>query len=359
MQLTAGIALLGHGTVGKAVAKRLRDRADAIERRTGVRCEVRGIATSRTGDAIALIDDPHVDVVIEAVGGTTVAAEFVERALERGRHVITANKDLIATQGPRLLALATSRGVSLRYEAAACSAIPIVRTIGEALAGDSIYALSGVLNGTTTSILSSMEEGAEYAQALAAAQRDGYAESNPANDVEGYDAAHKLALLLQRAFDSAIISPRIRKHGVASVTRADAERAKELGYRIRLVAAAVRTPRGALAEVAPLLVEADHPFARVRGVENSVRVDARDAGTLWLTGLGAGGAASASPILGDLISLLREASERREGRPVPIPRFEPAIEVTPFFDRLGRLDALPTYPVWNERIITDDCYTAL
>lgn len=356
MQLTAGIALLGHGTVGRAVAERLRANADAIERRTGVRCELRGVATGRSKDAVAWIDDPHVDVVIECVGGTDAAAEYVEHALDRGRHVITANKDLIGTQGPRLLALAASRGVSLRYEAAACSAVPVVRVLNEALAGDRVDAIAGVLNGTTTAILSAMENGADFAEALAAAQRDGYAEADPHSDLSGADAAHKLALLVQIAFRSAVISPRIRRHGIAAVTAGDVTRAGELGYRIRLVAAAVRTPNGARAEVAPLLVPDGHPFARTAGIENVVRIGARDAGVLWLHGAGAGGAASASPILGDLISTLRERG--RSGVPASAPRFEPAIEVAPLVDALARTPELPAYPIWNERTITDDCYSA-
>jgi homoserine dehydrogenase len=359
MQLTVGIGLLGHGTVGSAVAEGLSAHADIIERRTGVRCELRGIATRHGAGARSLIDDPRVDVVIETIGGTTDAADFVEHALDRGRHVITANKDLIATQGPRLIALAASRGVGLRYEAAACSAVPVVRTIHEALAGDIVAAVAGVLNGTTTSILSAMEEGAEYSDALSDAQRRGYAESNPANDVEGTDASHKLALLVQLAFETAVISPRIRRSGIAHVTRDDALRANARGYHIRLVAAARRTPHGARAEVAPVLVPLHHPFAQTRGVENVVRIDARDAGTLWLRGQGAGGAASASPILGDLATLLRQIGQSRDRNPLAMPRFEPAIEIAPFFETLERLDDLPIYPVWNdERISSDECYAA-
>lgn len=350
MQLSVGIGLLGCGTVGSAVAQLLKENAELIERRTGVRCELRGIATRRTGNARAVIDDPRVDIVIETVGGTTDAADYVEHALDRGRHVITANKDLIATQGPRLIALAASRGVGLRYEAAACSAVPVVRTIADALAGDRVRAVAGVLNGTTTSILSAMEEGADYDVALAEAQRLGYAEANPANDAEGVDAAHKLALLIQLAFETAVISPRIRRTGITAVTRADAEKANVLGYRIRLVAAAVRTPSGAFAEVAPVLVPIEHPFARTRGVENVVRIDARDAGVLFLSGQGAGGTASASPILGDLVTLLRELAPTHDRARLVVPRFDPAMQVAPLFDALPRLEALSLYPIWNDSI---------
>ncbi len=351
MQLTVGIGLLGHGTVGGAVSQSLKENAETIERRTGVRCQLRGIATRGAGDARALIDDPRVDVVIETIGGTTDAADLVEHALDRGRHVITANKDLIATQGPRLIALAASRGVGLRYEAAACSAVPVVRTIHDALAGDSVYAVAGVLNGTTTSILSAMEEGVEYADALSDAQERGYAETDPASDVAGLDAAHKLALLVQLAFETAVISPRIRKSGITAVTRPEAQQAMSLGYRIRLVAAATRTPSGAFAEVSPALVPLAHAFAQATGVENVVRIDARGAGTLWLRGQGAGGAASASPILGDLVTLVREMARAGDrGRSI-VPRFDPAMQVAPLFDALPRLESLPQYPVWNDAVL--------
>ncbi len=344
MQTTVGIGLLGCGTVGSAVAQRLVENADAIERRTGVRCELRGIATRRSNTAYALVEDPAVDIIIEAIGGVNDAAELVERALDRGRHVITANKDLIATQGPRLIALAKARGIGLRYEAAACSAVPVVRTILDGLAADRVLCVAGVLNGTTTSILSAMEEGAEYGEALADAQQRGHAEADPANDVDGIDVAHKLALLMQLAFESAVISPRIHRSGIAHITHRDVARAAAHGYRVRLVAAAVRTPSGAFAEVGPALVHVDHPFARTRGVENVVRIDARDAGTLFLSGLGAGGAASASPILGDLVTLLREPKS-------PASRFEPAIEIAPFFGGLWCLDDLPQFPVWDDSIL--------
>src|SRR5580704_5825843 len=214
--------MLGCGTVGESVALRLTSERDAIERRVGVRYDLRAIAVrdGRKGrstmlrhelftcDASSVVEDPHVDLVIECIGGTTLAAELVERALDRGRHVVTANKDLLATQGPRLAAIAASRGVTLRYEAAVGGAIPIVRSLDDALAGDEVRAIAGVFNGTCTAILSAMDDGASYADALAHAQKLGYAEADPANDVDGVDAAHKLALLVQLAFGLAVLSPR-------------------------------------------------------------------------------------------------------------------------------------------------------
>jgi homoserine dehydrogenase len=368
MNLSVGIGLLGCGTVGAAVADRLARERDAIARRTGVRYELRGVAIRDphkirpssletrlfTRDTRAIVDDPQVDLIVECIGGTTEAAEFVERALDRGRHVVTANKDLLATQGPRLQALAAARGVRLRFEAAVGGAIPIVRTLEDALAGDRITSVAGVLNGTCTSILAAMEAGADYADALADAQRLGYAEADPSNDVDGVDSAHKLALLVQLAFGLAVISPRIRRNGIGGVARRDIARARMLGYRIRLVAAAIRTHDGALAEVGPVLVPDGHEFARTHGSGNVVSVTARDSGTLVLRGAGAGGAATASAVLGDVVTILRAIGERhdvrRRGR-TEAP--EPAIEVTPFFSALPHACELPQYPLWDDAYLTD------
>lgn len=363
MVSTAGIALLGCGTVGASVAERLLHERDAIERRSGVRYELRAIAIRDvtkprpdsidprlyTHDARALVNDPHVDIVIECMGGTAHTTELIESALERGRSVVTANKDLLATQGPRLHALAAARGAGLRYEAAACGAIPVVRMLDDALAGDRIDALAGVVNGTCNAILSAMESGAEFAEALADAQARGYAEADPSNDVEGVDAAHKLAVLMQLAFGLAVISPRIRHAGIAGVAKRDVARAQMLGYRIRLVAAAARTAAGAFADVAPVLVRHDHPFAAVSGPENIVRVVARDAGPLVMRGLGAGGPATASAVLGDVVSSLRALDERHDlARRAPT--LEPALDVAPIFADLPRHPELPRYVLWDESV---------
>lgn len=369
MKLSVGIGMLGCGTVGSSVADRLQRESAAIELRSGVRYELRAIAVRDeaklrapslprelfTTDAASVIDDPQIDVVIECIGGTSDATELVERALDRGRHVVTANKDLLATQGPRLAAIAAARGVTLRYEAAVGGAIPIVRSLDDALAGDEVQAIAGVFNGTSTSILSAMEDGANYADALLRAQRLGYAEADPSNDVEGTDAAHKLALLIQLAFNLAVLSPRIRRSGIISVTRRDIARARMLGLRIRLIAAAVRTPHGVAADVAPLLVSDSHSFAKTRGAENVARVIARDAGALELRGTGAGGPATASAVLGDVVTTLRAIGERHDlahrGRERAL---QPALEVAPLFDTLARHPDLPHLAVWQDDSTTID-----
>ncbi|HEY2473949.1 MAG TPA: homoserine dehydrogenase [Candidatus Cybelea sp.] len=365
MKTTVGVGLLGCGTVGSNVADRLHRERDAIERRSGVRYELRAIAIADslkerskslerrlfTRDARSVVDDPHVDLIVEVIGGTTDAAELVERALERGRHVITANKDLIGEHGPRLQALAASRRAALRFEGAVGGAIPILRTIDEALAGDEVFGAAGVVNGTCTSILSAMERGAGFADALAHAQRCGYAESDPSNDVDGVDAAHKLAIVAQLAFGLSVISPRIARTGITAVTQRDVARARMLGYRIRLVAAALRTTQGILAEVAPVLVPENHEFARTADAENVVRVLARDAGELILRGAGAGGVATGSAVLGDVVSVLRALGQGRgfdlRGRASLL---EPAVRVEPFFSRFARPSELPGYSIWDDEL---------
>lgn len=362
MDISIGIGLLGYGTVGREVALRLLRERDSIIRRSGVRYELRAVAIRDVnkpreahladallvGDARAIVADPHIDLVVESIGGVNEAARLVESALDRGLHVVTANKDLIATQGPRLHALASARGATLQYEAAACSAIPIVRILTDALAGDNVLAIAGVFNGTCTAILSAMEEGADYQDALADAQARGYAEADPRSDVEGDDATHKLALLAQLAFEAAIISPRIARTGIAGVARRDIARAKMLGYRLRLIAAARRTENGICAEVAPLLVREEHPFAQARGPENVVTVRARDAGELQLRGTGAGGTATSSAILGDVVATLRAIAERRVTSASRL-TLEPILDVEPFFHEFARHQELPRYAVWEDR----------
>jgi homoserine dehydrogenase len=359
MECTAGIGLLGCGTVGASVAQRLLNERSAIERRSGIRYDLRGIAVRDlakerdgidrsllTADARSIVDDPRVDVIVECIGGTHEAAELVERALERGRTVITANKDLIATQGPRLQALASARGARLRYEASVCGAIPIVRMLDESLAGDRIDGIAGVMNGTCNFILCAMEQGAEYGDALAEAQRLGYAEADPSSDVEGRDAAHKLAVLMQLAFGLAIVSPRIRQSGIAHACKRDVARAQMLGYRIRLVAAATRSA----ADVAAVLVPHDHPFASLAGPENIVRVASRDAGELVVRGRGAGGAATASAVLGDVVSSLRALRERHDAGQRGF-ALDPALELAPLFADLVHHPELPRYHVWDDTIL--------
>jgi homoserine dehydrogenase len=347
-----GIALLGCGTVGGGLAERLLREHQLIQRRTGVEYVLRGIAVrdplkARSGtipadlftcDAQALASDPSVDLVIECIGGTSVAAELVERAIDHGRHVVTANKDLIATQGPRLRALAARRGVSLRCEAAVAGGIPIVRALEESLAGETISSLAGIVNGTCNTILGALERGESYDDALADAQAKGFAEADPSSDVLGTDSAHKLAILIQLAFGLAVISPRIRRTGIDKIATADVATAARLNHRIKLVANARRTANGCEAEVAPIWVRNDHPLARIEGANNAIAVRARDAGELFFSGLGAGRGPSAASVFADTIGTLRAIAERHEygvrgRRGLDL---EPAIDVAGAYDTFER-----------------------
>ncbi len=343
MESTVGIALLGCGTVGGGVAELLAQRKAQIERRSGVSYDVIGVA-NRSRDPIALVDDARVDVVIEAIGGSGIALECIERALDHRKHVVTANKDVIATQGPRLRALAAARGVTLRYEASVASAVPIISTLDHALAGDEIVEIGGVLNGTCNFILGKMREGNSFNDALAQAQSAGYAEADPRNDVEGIDAAHKLAILIQHAFGLPVITPHVPHRGIAGVTSASVRRARQHGYELKLLAYARRSGDSVFADVGPVLVPFAHPFARVTGVDNIVRVTGAAAGPLLFSGAGAGGPAAASAVLGDVVGALRTIAERHGTRPAT-PYAQRVTDVDSVFDRFP---AFAGYPVFTQ-----------
>lgn len=316
MSLSApvGVALLGCGTVGGGVALELLRRQDAIAARGGQRYVLLGIAVrSRekarpaglerklfVDDAAALVDDPRVGLVIECIGGTEVARDLVRRALGAGKHVVTANKDLLAREGPALRALAAANGATIAYEAAVGGAIPIVRTLTEALSGERILEVGGVLNGTTNFILGEVESGSSYEGALARAQRLGYAEADPTSDVEGIDAAHKLAILMQLAFRRAVTTTDVPRRGITEVSRDDASLAKRLRMTLKLLAVA----RESAAVVTPAYVQREHPFAQPSGPHNCIRVIGVGSGSLTFAGAGAG-EPTASSVIADVIAALR------------------------------------------------------
>ncbi len=305
------IALLGCGTVGSGVARLLVNSTSSVPARSGVDYWLAGIAVRSlakprpaeipsdlfTEDARSLVDDPTIDVVIECIGGTGIAAEFVVAALSAGKHVVTANKDLLATRGPELRALAASRGVTIAYEAAVGGAIPIVRTIAESLAGEEILEVGGVLNGTTNFILS---------------------ETDPTNDVEGIDAAHKLAILAQLAFRRGLVTHEIPRHGITTLTRDDHSLAKRAGWRLKLIACA----RTNSSIVTPAFVRAEHAFAQPTGPQNCIRVTGRSSGSLTFAGTGAGSDPTASSVVGDVVAVLRHIAA---GRNVGVTPSEPSL----------------------------------
>jgi len=335
--MPVGIGLLGCGTVGGGVAQLLTTNASAIAHTGGADFVLRAIAVrdalkARPGisgsalfttDAAALVRRDDIGLIVECIGGTGIAGDLVAQAIDAGKHVVTANKDLLATQGPRLAARAAERGVTLHYEAAVGGAIPIVRALRESLAGEEVLEVGGVLNGTTNFILDEMTRGATYAGALADAQRLGYAEADPASDVEGIDAAHKLAILMQLAFKRAVTSPLIARRGITQLTRDDVSFGMRMGWRVKLIACArseAALPGDVLrAGVTPAFVPERHPFADPVGAQNCIRVIGRASGSLTFSGSGAGRDPTASAVIGDIVAALRSTAGMRGDSPVLAP----------------------------------------
>ena len=320
------VALLGGGTVGSQVARLMADSAEDLQARAGAPLElvavaVRDLAKPRPGiPADLLTDDPFsvvkredVDIVIEVMGGIDPTKELLETALRNGASVITANKALLSEHGATLHEIAHENGVDLFYEAAVAGAIPLLRPLRESLAGDQVQRVLGIVNGTTNYSLTTMdEEGADYGEVLAEAQRLGYAEADPTADVEGHDAAAKAAILATLAFHSSVTLSDVYCEGISSVTLRDVEAAKDLGFVIKLLAVAERTPdgQGVVTRVHPAMVARSHPLASVRDAFNAVFVEAESAGQMMFYGRGAGGEPTASAVLGDLVTAARN---RRAG----------------------------------------------
>ena len=317
------IGLLGCGNVGAALVDLIDGRRDAIAARTGVllevtRVAVRSLAKERpvelpesvlTLDAAGVVVDPEVDVVVEVIGGIEPARELVLAALKAGKPVVTGNKELLANIGADLFAAAEEAGVDLLFEAAVAGGIPFIRPLRESLAGERIDRIMGIVNGTTNYILTRMTEaGASYADALSEAQSLGYAERDPTADVEGHDAAAKAAIIASIAFGVRVVAGDVYDEGISRVTTADIAYADKMGYVVKLLAIAEQhgTPEGGLGgEVAvrvhPAMVPKDHPLASVRDSFNAVFVEGAAVGDLMFYGRGAGGAPTASAVLGDVI----------------------------------------------------------
>ncbi len=318
------IGLLGCGNVGAPLVELIDSRRDAIAARTGLRLEVtrvavRSLAKERpvdlpegvlTLDAAGLAVDPDVDVVVEVIGGIEPARELVLAALKAGKPVVTGNKELLANVGADLFAAAEEAGVDLLFEAAVAGGIPFIRPLRESLAGERIDRIMGIVNGTTNYILTRMTEaGASYADALSEAQSLGYAERDPTADVEGHDAAAKAAIIASIAFGVRVVAGDVYDEGISRITRADIDYAAKMGYVIKLLAIAEQHDgpgnEGHAGEVAvrvhPAMVPADHPLASVRDSFNAVFVQGAAVGDLMFYGRGAGGAPTASAVLGDVI----------------------------------------------------------
>jgi homoserine dehydrogenase len=315
---TVRIGVLGCGNVGSAFVPLVAARAKEIEARTGVHLEVTKVAVRNlsrhrdldiggaelTNDPVAIVEDPDIDLVVEVIGGIEPARELISTALGRGKPVVTANKELLANVGVELFSLADECGVDLLFEAAVAGGIPIVRALRESLRGEPITRVMGIVNGTTNYILTKMtDHGATYGEALAEAQRLGYAERDPTADVEGYDAGAKAAIMASIASGSKVVAGHVYHEGISNVTSADIDVARRLGYVVKLLAIIdLEGDGGAVGvRVHPAMVPSAHPLASVRDSYNAVFVEGGAAGSLMFYGRGAGGQPTASAVLGDVI----------------------------------------------------------
>jgi len=317
---TLKVGMLGAGVVGSQIARLLIANKSDLASRSGANLELVSIAVKDsklkrdgipaallTTDAKSIVNDPQIDLVIEVIGGIDPAKELILTALKNGKSVVTANKALLAKHGAELYAAADKANVDLYYEAAVAGAIPILRPLRESLVGDHVIRVMGIVNGTTNYILTKMDEnGAAFADALKEAQALGFAESDPSADIEGFDAAAKAAILAGLAFHSRVTDNDVYREGISKITAADVKVAKAMEMVIKLLAIAELTPEGAVSvRVHPALISRTHPLASVRDSFNAVFVEAESAGQMMFYGKGAGGAPTASAILGDLVAVAR------------------------------------------------------
>ncbi|HEU0250990.1 MAG TPA: homoserine dehydrogenase [Solirubrobacteraceae bacterium] len=300
-----GVGLLGHGTVGAAFAALLDERAEAVQRLTGRRPRLSGTLTTSKGDFEQILACS--DAIVELIGGLEPAREYLLRALRAGRHVVTANKQLLSHHGEELFEAAREGGAQLRFEAAVAGVVPVIRVLSESLAGAHIERVHGIVNGTTNFILTEMAAGASYEQALAEAQRQGFAEADPSEDVSGKDAAAKMAILARLAFGTPVQIDQVPYEGIEQLQTDDLQYARELGLGLKLIGTAERRDGGLSVRVHPAFLYGGHPLASVTGPYNAVTVESEAITEITMSGPGAGGRQTASAVLGDLISAMSPA----------------------------------------------------
>jgi homoserine dehydrogenase len=312
------VALLGYGTVGSGVDRLLAENADDIERATGhrlrvVRALVRDLDKERgfspapgvlTTDFAAVRDDPAIAVVAEVMGGLEPTGGYVTELLSAGKPVVSANKQLVARHGAELFAAASEAGVQLRFEASVCAAIPVIKVLREALVAANVHRVLGIVNGTTNFVLTEMESGASYAEALAEAQRQGFAEADPTEDVSGADAAAKMAILATVAFGSRVTLADVEYEGIERITPEHVAAAGEMGMAVRLIGAASLVDGRLDVRVHPALVDRHHPLAAVEGAFNAVMLQGDAIREITLEGPGAGGIETASAVVADMVSVI-------------------------------------------------------
>jgi homoserine dehydrogenase len=310
------VGLLGLGTVGTGVLEMLRSNGDLIATRAGARiepvaCLVKDPKKSRdhAPNVTTSFDDilnSNVDVIVEVMGGVEPARTYISRALDAGRHVVTANKELMARHGHDLINTSQEKGLDLLYEASVCGGIPVIQALNNQLAGNRVRALMGIVNGTTNYILTQMHsERADYETALAEAQQKGYAESDPTADVENFDAQSKLSILAGLAFSSRVRPEDVHREGISAITPREIEFAEMLGYRIKSLAIATERNGSIEARVHPAMVPLSNPLSKVDGANNAILLHGDFVGDVMLFGPGAGKEATASAVVGDLIEICR------------------------------------------------------
>ena len=308
MAETVKVGILGKGTVGGAFRKLLEDRADMVEEVSGRRPEVAGVISSKEGDFYDVLASS--DIVVELIGGTDPALDYVTRALQEGKHVVTANKQLLAQHGEELVAAAREGGAQLRFEAAVAGAIPVIRVVQESLGAIPIEKVFGIVNGTTNYILTEMaRSGLSYEEALSQAQELGYAEADPTDDVGGADAAAKMAILARLAFGAPVRLEDVPYEGIEQIKPDDLAYAKELGLSLKLLGVAERVGDDAISvRVFPCFLYPGHPLSPIEGPFNAVMVESPAITEITMSGPGAGGPETASAVLGDVVSVIAGGS---------------------------------------------------
>ena len=329
MKKQFGVGILGFGTVGAGVAKGLIDNAELMAQRSGFDIVVKGIAdldiTSDRGvavdpsvlttDAMAMINDPEIDILVELVGGTTIAKKFMLEAFKAGKPVVTANKALLAECGDEVFGAAKDAGVDLYYEASVAGGIPLIKSLREGLVGNNISSIFGILNGTCNYILTRMvNEGVDFDPVLKEAQEAGFAEAEPSLDIDGHDTAHKIVLLASLAFGHAVTLDEINISGIRGMDRADLDYAAQMGYCVKLLAVLKNSEGGIEVRVHPTLIPSDHMLAQVSGPMNAAFVQGDLVGETMFYGPGAGRFPTASAVIGDVVDVARNLSYEAVGR---------------------------------------------
>jgi homoserine dehydrogenase len=311
------IAILGYGVVGSGVAEVIRKNGRSIADRAGEQIRVKKILDIRdfpdspdselmTKDPADVFDDPDIKIIAETIGGVRIAQEYTKRAFIAGKHVVTSNKELVATHGPELLKMASDNGVSYLFEASVGGGIPIIRPLSQCLAANVINGITGILNGTTNYILSQMrKEGRDFGDALRGAQQNGYAEADPTADIEGIDACRKIAILSSIAYNEYVDCSRIHTEGISKISPADMQYAEAADSVIKLIAVSRREGGMIFARVSPAMISKDHPLANVEDVFNAIVVSGDAIGDAMFYGRGAGKLPTASAVVADIIDIVR------------------------------------------------------